>query len=60
MPVTETGLQTGDGLPCHAAPGLLEARRTQAFDTEADSERVHVASVPISGGDITITAMKIG
>ncbi|MEZ3172443.1 hypothetical protein ABNG03_17785 [Halorubrum sp. RMP-47] len=75
MPVTETGLQTGDGLPCHAAPGLLvmvpldsgagtrrllEARRTQAFNTEADSERVHVVPVPISGGDITITAMKTG
>lgn len=27
---------------------------------EADSERVHVVPVPISGGDITITAMKTG
>jgi len=44
----------GDGLPCHAAPGLLvmapldadagtrrqagDARRTQALDTEADAD----------------------
>jgi len=45
-------LQAGDGLPCHAAPGLLvmalldadagtrrpETRRTQALDTEADAD----------------------
>ena len=63
------------GLQPHVAPGLLvmvpldsragmrrllEARQTQAFDTEADSERVHVVPVPISGSDITITAMKTG
>lgn len=51
VPITGTGLQTGDGLPCHAAPGLLvmapldggagtrrllEERRTQALDTEAE------------------------
>lgn len=47
VPVTGTGLQAGDGLPCHAAPGLLvmapldggagmrhvlEMRRTQALE----------------------------
>lgn len=51
VPVTGTGLLAGDGLPCHAAPGLLvmapldggagtrrllEERRTQALDTEAE------------------------
>ncbi|WP_123619188.1 hypothetical protein [Halorubrum sp. CSM-61] len=53
VPATGTGLQSGDGLPCHAAPGLLvmapldagvgtrhllEARRTQALDTEASAD----------------------
>jgi len=53
VPATGTRLQAGDGLPCHAAPGLLvmapldadagtrrllETRRTQALDTEADAD----------------------
>ena len=51
VPTTGTGFAAGDGLPCHAAPGLLvtaplnaevgtrrllETRRTQALDTDAD------------------------
>ncbi|PAU80865.1 hypothetical protein CK500_15175 [Halorubrum salipaludis] len=49
VPTTGTGFQAGEGLPCHAAPGLLvmapldasvetrhllETRRSQALDTE--------------------------
>ena len=49
VPATGTGLHAGDGLPCHAAPGLLvmapldasvgkrellETRQTQALDTD--------------------------
>ena len=49
VPATGTGFGAGDGLPCHAAPGmlvmapldasvgkreLLETRRTQALDTD--------------------------
>lgn len=51
VPATETGFYAGDGLSCHAAPGLLvmvpldaavgtrellETRQTQAIDTNAD------------------------
>jgi len=51
VPTAGTGFHAGDGLPCHAAPGLLvmapldasvgkrhllETRRTQALDTGAD------------------------
>lgn len=51
VPTTGTGFAAGDGLSCHAAPGLLvmapldakvdtrrllETRRTQAADTDAD------------------------
>ena len=51
VPATGTGFHVGDGLPCHAAPGLLvmapldasvgkrhllETRRTQALDVDAD------------------------
>ena len=51
VPATGTGFDAGDGLPCHAAPGLLvmapldasvgkrellETRRSQALDTHAD------------------------
>ena len=51
VPATETGFHAGDGLPCHAAPGLLvmapldasvgkrellEMRQTQAFDIDGE------------------------
>ena len=51
VPTTGTGFHLGDGLPCHAAPGLLvmapldasvgkrellETRRTQALDVHSD------------------------
>ena len=32
----------------------------EKVEQQSDAARVHVVSVPISGGDITITAMKIG
>ena len=51
VPTPGTGFHAGDGLPCHAAPGLLvmapldasvgtrrlvETRQTQALDTDVD------------------------
>ncbi|TKX87619.1 hypothetical protein EXE43_02140 [Halorubrum sp. SS5] len=51
VPTTGTGFEVGNGIPCHSPPGLLvmaplnadvdtrrllETRRTQALDTDAD------------------------